>query len=132
MTQVDRSKNGRFVPGQSGNPGGRPKTLAIVQNLARSYTETSIKVLGEIMEDEDERGATRIAAIQVLLDRGWGRPLTRIDVSDDNFENLTNAELEAFIVEKEARLEALGYRVPRISRIDERTGGSDDDGKTRH
>ncbi len=80
MATANRTVSGRFKPGQSGNPGGRPKTLARVQDLARQYTETSIKVLGEIMEDESERGATRIAAIQVLLDRGWGKPLQRIDM----------------------------------------------------
>ncbi len=130
MATVDRSKDGRFVPGQSGNPGGRPKTLARVQNLAREYTETSIKVLGEIMEDEDERGATRIAAIQVLLDRGWGKPLQRVDVSDDKFENWTKAELEAFIVEKEAEFDRLNEANHRHEA--RTTGGSDHDSKTRH
>ena len=130
MATVDRSKNGRFVPGQSGNPGGRPKTLARVQDLARQYTETSIKVLGEIMEDEDERGATRIAAIQVLLDRGWGKPLQRIDVSDDKFENWTDAELEAYLVEKQAELARLNEANRRHEA--RTTGGSDHDSKTRH
>ncbi len=130
MATVNRTVSGRFKKGQSGNPGGRPKTLARVQDLARQYTETSIKVLGEIMEDENERGATRIAAIQVLLDRGWGKPLQRIDVSDDKFENWTDAELEAYLVEQQAELARLKEATPRYEA--RTTYGSDHDSKTRH
>lgn len=130
MATANRTVSGRFKPGQSGNPGGRPKTLARVQDLAREYTETSIKVLGEIMEDEDERGATRIAAIQVLLDRGWGKPLQRIDMGKTNYEDMTDAELEACIVEKEAELEA---KQAALRRHEKRTADrSDDDGEVVH
>jgi len=48
--KAGRRQDGRFKKGQSGNPGGRPKTLGRVQDLAREYTEKSISILGEIVE----------------------------------------------------------------------------------
>ena len=43
-----RSPNGRFVPGQSGNPGGRPKDENRVGELARSYTLEAIETLVDL------------------------------------------------------------------------------------
>ena len=39
-----------FLRGQSGNPGGRPKDLVHVKELAREYTEKAVMTLAEIME----------------------------------------------------------------------------------
>ena len=67
-----RSKPGQFAPGQSGNPGGRPKDEHRVAELARSYTVEAIDTLVELMRDgKDER--VRGTAAQTLLDRGWGK-----------------------------------------------------------
>ena len=67
-----RSPNGRFVPGQSGNPGGRPKDENRVGELARSYTLEAIETLVDLMRHgRDER--VRGTAAQALLDRGWGK-----------------------------------------------------------
>ena len=65
-------KSGQFAPGQSGNPGGRPKDEHRVAELARSYTLEAIDTLVELMRDgKDER--VRGTAAQALLDRGWGK-----------------------------------------------------------
>jgi hypothetical protein len=67
-----RSPNGRFTPGQSGNPGGRPKDEHRVGELARSYTLEAIETLVDLMRHgKDER--VRGTAAQALLDRGWGK-----------------------------------------------------------
>jgi len=70
-----------FQPGQSGNPGGRPKGEAIVRDAARKQTEAAIGVLASALTDEDPR--VRIKAAEVLLDRGWGKPSQAIDVGSD-------------------------------------------------
>ena len=74
MQKVTKNRNssGQFVPGQSGNPGGRPKDDHRVAELARSYTVEAIDTLVELMRDgKDER--VRGTAAQALLDRGWGK-----------------------------------------------------------
>ena len=70
--QNARLETGQFAPGQSGNPGGRPKDEHRVAELARSYTLEAIDTLVELMrEGKDER--IRGTAAQALLDRGWGK-----------------------------------------------------------
>jgi hypothetical protein len=70
--QKARLRSGQFAPGQSGNPGGRPKDEHRVAELARSYTAEAIDTLVELMRDgKDER--VRGTAAQALLDRGWGK-----------------------------------------------------------
>ena len=67
-----REKNGRFLLGCSGNPGGRPKDEEKVAGLARSYTVEAIETLVDLMRhSEDDR--VRGTAAQALLDRGWGK-----------------------------------------------------------
>ena len=70
--QKARLRSGQFAPGQSGNPGGRPKDEHRVAELARSYTVEAIDTLVELMRGgKDER--VRGTAAQALLDRGWGK-----------------------------------------------------------
>jgi hypothetical protein len=59
----------------SPNPGGRPKALHNLQELARQHTEAAIKTLAEIMNDEKAPHSARISAADALLSRGWGRPI---------------------------------------------------------
>jgi hypothetical protein len=35
----------KFQPGQSGNPGGRPKTIGAVRDLAREHSPAAIEAL---------------------------------------------------------------------------------------
>ena len=70
-----------FQPGQSGNPGGRPKGEGRVREAARDLTERSIAVLAGALDDDDAR--VRIKAAEVILDRGWGKPPQAIVGADE-------------------------------------------------
>ena len=63
-----------FKPGQSGNPGGRPKGIArTVRETCGGSPERLAQVLLEIAENPKGRDRDRIAACSELLDRGWGK-----------------------------------------------------------
>ena len=65
---------GLFKKGQSGNPGGRPKVVAEVKELAREYTSEAIETLVSIMTNPKSAPASRVSAANSLLDRGYGKP----------------------------------------------------------
>lgn len=71
-----------FKPGQSGNPGGRPKEAAEVKSLARSHSKEAVDKLVALMRSSaDER--TIIAACNSILDRGLGKPAQAITGGDE-------------------------------------------------
>lgn len=70
----------KFRKGRSGNPGGRPKVVAEVQELARQHAPAAIAELGRLaMKARNE--TTRVAAIRELLDRGYGKSRLGIEVT---------------------------------------------------
>ena len=62
-----------FKKGQSGNPGGRPKVVAEIRQLARERGPEAIAALVKVMT-KGKSEAARVAAATALLDRGWGKP----------------------------------------------------------
>lgn len=54
-----------------------------IRSLARSHTETALNVLVGIMNKEDAPEASRVAAANGVLDRGWGKPPQAIVGGDD-------------------------------------------------
>src|SRR3954469_9401270 len=76
MAEISR---GRFLPGQSGNPGGRPKALAEVTALARAETAANIAALVRIRDDAASPPAAVVTAATALLDRAWGKPKQEIE-----------------------------------------------------
>ena len=49
------------------------KAIADIRSLARAHTETAINVLAGIMNEKRAPASARVAAAQVLMDRGWGK-----------------------------------------------------------
>src|SRR5262249_44537872 len=68
-----------FHKGQSGNPGGRPKEIAEVKELARQHMPAAIEALASIMNNPNTSDAARVSAACALLDRGYGKPQQHID-----------------------------------------------------
>ena len=98
--QKARLKSGQFAPGQSGNPGGRPKDEHRVEELARYYTVEAIDTLVELMRDsKDER--LRGTAAQALLDRGWGK--AKVDVvtgAEDSYLDVLRAVNKSMLAKR--------------------------------
>ena len=85
--------------GQSGNPGGRPKTVGEVRELAGRHTPRVIEVLMDILENGSS-DAARVAAGKELLDRACGKAVAKSEMdvrfmSDDELreEALRFAEM---------------------------------------
>ena len=88
---------GHFLKGKSGNPGGRPKTVAHIQELARQYAPEALKTLAEIMSSCKAPPNSRIAAANALLDRGFGKPAPLLSETPTDPRMLSDAELMAII-----------------------------------
>ena len=78
---VNRSKTGRFVAGQSGNPTGRPKIPEGVKEAIRAACPKAVDVLVAMLDSKKE--AYRLEAAKTLLDRGYGKPTQMQDISLD-------------------------------------------------
>jgi hypothetical protein len=97
-----------FLPGQSGNAGGRPKksplTEAYREILQQPYLDdphgrTYAELIAEAVINEALNG--NLQAVREIADRTEGRPRAAIEISrpidSSSVETLTSAELEEFI-----------------------------------
>jgi Family of unknown function (DUF5681) len=100
----NRTTGGRFAKGASGNPGGRPKELDEVKELARTYTERAIERLAEWMDSKDPKAS--VAACNSLLDRGWGKSVQAITGKDGGPIDVNLNEVRGAIAGKLDRIAA--------------------------
>jgi len=101
-----------WKPGQSGNPGGRPKVLAEVRDLARLHTEDALSTLANIMKNEDAPPAARVSAAAHILDRGYGKPQQSIVSTIRDVRQLSDDELLAYLVETDSGDGAIEEKSP--------------------
>jgi hypothetical protein len=93
-----------FRKGISGNPGGRPKVLSEVRELARAHGAGAVAELGRLaLKAKSE--AVRVAACRELLDRGYGKPEQHasVDLDKRDATDWTTDELVAFLNDCRAR-----------------------------
>ena len=129
MTTANNSNNNLspWQPGQSGNPSGRPKGTRDLAGYVLETTDGGKELVDALLsiargvmpnvaaqessrprKDQQVRSADRLKAIEMLLDRGFGRSPQQLDiahsVSDRPLESLSDATLQ-LLVENARQLE---------------------------
>jgi hypothetical protein len=68
----------KWKPGESGNPGGRPKK-DVASDIAQQLFEGNAEMIARAMLRQLRKGNAKVFA--VLADRAWGKPHQQIDVT---------------------------------------------------
>ena len=95
--QKGNKQGRRFKPGQSGNPGGRPKR-DMAAEIAQAIFEENPEAIYRAMLKALKRGNPKVFA--VLAERGFGRLKETIELS-------TNEEVLAALAEGRKRVAAM-------------------------
>lgn len=83
---LTHDERGKFAPGNNANPGGRPKGLAVAVREATNDGADLVTFLLDVFNGRstDRRLNTarmRMDACLTLLERGWGRPVSQVEVA---------------------------------------------------
>lgn len=109
VQEIRRGEKGHFLPGQSPNPGGRPKKSqeeAEALEMIRVATPEAVTILLGLLKAKSGVSAlTKVKIIEMMLDRTFGKPDTAVRVTTE----LPTVE------EAQAELEAIFGTMPEAS-----------------
>ena len=85
----------RFKPGQSGNPGGRPKQ-DLPGEIARAIFEGDAEAIRDVFRKELRKGNHKL--FEVLADRGYGKVKQGVELSGPDGDPIAT-EIEIVLVD---------------------------------
>ena len=98
----------RFQPGQSGNPGGKPRSLYDIQAAARKKSPEAFKTIIKVMEDEKTAPSLKVKCAEIVLERAFGKAVNPLHMQLETPVNHRQDHLAALVtVNEEVRLEQL-------------------------
>ena len=74
MLPQNRDRTGRFIAGQSGNPGGRPVGFRELIKESTADGSELVDVVVNVLRDQTASNRERMEAATWLADRGFGKP----------------------------------------------------------
>ena len=86
---ANRTKDGRFAPGCSGNPSGRPRRLEVEAQALRDMcqlTPLAVQTLRDVLESETVKPELKIRASEIVLDRTIGKAPSREELQFDDID----------------------------------------------
>jgi hypothetical protein len=96
-TATEQAKNraggGKFAPGASGNPGGRPALPPELKEAARAMSPEALNILAKIMRNAKAPAAARVRAAESIMNRAYGTPPASVEVT--NISDLPRIVIEA-------------------------------------
>ena len=92
-----RTKLGRFKPGVSGNPKGKPKTDPLVREILRANSPEAALKLVELLSSEKEQ--IRFMAAQEILNRTEGKPMQAVNM-EVNGNMDVRSQIRAVLLER--------------------------------
>ena len=100
---------GSFKPGQSGNPGGRPRRTDEERDALEEIRKLAADVPGKLktlLNDKRTPPAVRLKACEIILDRTYGKPDSRLKLEPPKVDMLDDikATVEQFRAEEARRL----------------------------
>ena len=72
-----RLKSGRFAPGESGNPSGRPKQTpeqADAMEQIKALAPEAVAEMRRLLLAEETPSALKVRSAEAVLDRAYGKP----------------------------------------------------------
>jgi hypothetical protein len=115
---ANRTESGRFAPGSSGNPNGRPRDTFSLRARCRELSPRLIEERNAIALDPEEPTGSRIEAAELIISYGHGKPVQGVitAVASLDVELPKNAtELDKHMAEYAAMIGAqVGDEPPRL------------------
>lgn len=68
-----------------------------LRSLARGYTERGVNVLGGFINGEGIDPEIKVQAIKILFDRGWGRPVSKTEVTGADGSNAIEVTIRTIV-----------------------------------
>lgn len=89
-----RGRGRPFQKGQSGNPKGRPKQTPEQKDALqqiRALAPDAAQRLREIINDPEAKMDVQLRAIDIILDRAYGKAAAQVSVTSGSFDALEEA-----------------------------------------
>jgi hypothetical protein len=105
-----------FKPGQSGNPGGRPKKTESEFELERACEMKAPEALETILDlmQNAKQDSVRLAAASYVIERRYGKAVERKEIRTGPLDGIEHAELKALNAAI-AAVAGSGGTIPRVA-----------------